>query len=274
MIENWLQLKERSKSPYIFKLIEVNEISKPSTEIEDYLSREVLANYRDLEYFKFAYQDLSIKELEKYIKSYVLPSDKNTITKNVFQGDFGELLIGLIATYFLNLSIPFKKLKWKLNKDRSLFSTDLIAHNEGNEIKEMYYYEIKTRLGIRKEQDQDKSSKYITVIAYNSLHKEQHIPDDSVADFISRYYYEKEEFSKAKQYGDIARGTSTCSRNYELCFIIEKSKYIEEILIELSNIPPSLNPLRVTVVLISDLGRLLVRVKSNTINVANRIVFA
>jgi len=179
MIKEWLNY-HKIKEAYVFELIDVIENNTPSAELIQYLKREILTSYRPLDFYKLHYHSEPEEKLRKYINEYVIPSDKNRLTKNVKQGDWGEILAALVVMYFQNLYVPIHKLRWKFNKDRSVFSTDMIAHNKDGRIKDIYYYEIKTR-----QSPQNKEyGEYISVIAHNSLLKDEQAPTEAIVDFL------------------------------------------------------------------------------------------
>lgn len=272
MLKEWFRVEETTPSPYVFRLINVIENQTPNDAVKESLGQEILTAYRNLEYLKFKYKEEPKEKLIAYINEYVISSNKNQITKNVWQGDFGEILASLIVSYFFGLVVPIHKLRWKLNKDRSTFCTDMIAHNPGDTIKDIFYYEVKTRLLIRKETINHVSN-YITINAHNSLLKDEQTPDEGIADFLSRYYFELEDFDTANKYGDIVINPRHYNRNFELFFIIEESRFITDILDELHNLPPTLKPLAVTVVLIKGLGKLIVKIKKLVIDSAVDYVY-
>lgn len=272
MIDNWLDYTEQNPSPYAFKIIDVTEKVTPDDTFKAYLGDEILGSYRNLDFLKVQYQYEPEQELREYIKNYVLSSDKNQITKNVRQGDFAEILTSLIVSYFEGLEVPLKKLRWKFNNERSVFCTDLIAHNTGDAILDLYYYEIKSRLSIKRESVAGESN-YITVVAHNSLIKDEQAPSEGIADFLARYFYELGDFDSSKKYMDIVKNPQDYNRKFELFLIIEQSRFIPNILTELDNLPPSLNPLRVTVVLIGGLGRLIIETQNLAIEQAVNFIY-
>lgn len=253
-------------------MIDLVEITDPTEAIKDHIGQEIIDSYRQLDYLKFTYAQKPEADLRKYIKDYVLPSGKNQITKNVRQGDFAEVLASMIVSFFQKRIVPLKKMRWKFNKDRSVFCTDMLAHNDGAAITDLYYYEIKSRLGIKKE-TVDKQSAYVTVHAHNSLSKDEQGPNEGIADFLSRYYFEEKDFVAATKYHDIVLNPTKYNKTFELFFIIETSKFNAAILDDLQNLPPSLNPLFVTIVLIKDLGRLVIEVQNKAIEQAVNYVY-
>lgn len=254
MIADWLNHNEQPDAN-VFKLIHVREKKSPTDEIIDYLQESIVSSYRSIDMYKFMLEGRSEAEIKSYIEDYVIPSAKDQIVKNVRQGDWGEILTSLIVQKFQGLEVPIDKLRWKFNKDRSVFSTDMLAHNQGEEIKELYYYEIKTRLQPNKKESPAKGVpvNYITILAHNSLLKEQSAPTEAIADFLVRYHVEHEDYIKAAKYRDVVLNPDKYPKNYELFFIIEKDKYIDDIIAELNALPPRLLPLNVTIVFIDNL---------------------
>lgn len=267
MINNWLHYQEAEKK-YVFKLIHVTENNEPSQELINYLQKEIITSYRQLEYYKIHFNEEPEEKLKEYIEQYVIPSDKNQIAKNVRQGDWGEILAALIVMYFQDLEVPIHKLRWKFNKDRSVFSTDMVAHNKGDIIEQIYYYEIKTRQNPKNKEH----GEYITVIAHNSLLKDEQAPTEAIADFLSRYYFNTDDYDNSKKYNEIVKNPHNYNRNFELFFIIEKDKYIEDILVDLHNLPPKLEPLKITVVFIDNLKVLIQNTWKNLTDEAVKLI--
>lgn len=253
MIRNWLSYEEMPDD-FIFKLVFINQNGEPNDDIISYLKEKIITAYRNVEFYKFHLEGCSDGQIKQYIKEKVIPSDVNNIVKNVRQGDWGEIVSALIVEKFQKLKVPICKLKWKFNKDRSVFATDMIAHNIEDKIKDIYYYEIKTRLHPKnKEKSEEGKREYITIIAHNSLVKDENSPNETIADFLERYHFENNNFAEARRYKDIVLNPHNYNRKFELFFIIEKSEYVEEILKDLNELPPTLAPLRVTLILIDNL---------------------
>ena len=252
MIDQWLQYSERVPKVFgNFRLIDVSEVKTPTSEIKDFLADKLLSSYRNLEFLKTDYKHEPPAKLEAYINAYVFPADVGLANTIVKPGDFGEVLASIIVSYFEGLEVPIHKMRWKFNKDRSVFCTDMIAHNPEETITDIHYYEIKTRQNIQKE-TVNHSRNHVTVNAHNSLLKDQTSGNEGIADFLSRYYHEIGDPDNAKKYSDIVRNPARYTRHFELFFIIEASEYLPVILNDLENLPPSLNPLNVTVVLLND----------------------
>lgn len=258
MIEDWLKYEEKEDAGYVFKLIHITENqSPPDNDLIKHLQKKILLSYRNLDFYKFYLGEAATKdEIKKYVKEQVIPKEENQFDRNVRQGDWGEILTILIISKFQNLEIPINKLQWKFNKDKAVFGTDLLAFNKGEKIENIYYYEIKTRLNPDKKEGKNPNRHYIAVWAYNSLYKDEQSPTESIADFLTRLYFEKEDYDTASKFKDIVKNPHKYNRKFELFLIIEKSKFIDEILQELNELPPELEPLNVTIVFIENLGDL------------------
>jgi hypothetical protein len=274
MIDEWLEYDELKPCPYKFKLINVAEKKDLDDDVKSFLGKEIIESYRHLDFLKFMYEESSEQDLKDYINNQVFATDEHILGKNVTQGDFGEILAYLIVTYFQGLTVPLRKMRWKFNKDKSVFSTDMVAHNPNPPLTDLYYYEIKTKLQLAKEYPvKGKPGLYITVVAHNSLLKEELSPTSGIADFLLRLNFEKGDFGEATKWKDVVKNPHNYNRNYELFFVIEKEKFISTIVTDLDNLPPSLTPLNVTIVLIKNLGRLMVEMKKRSIDEAVNFVF-
>lgn len=248
MLDKWLNYQERVPSPYTtFRIIDVSEKVVPDDEIKDYLASQLSDSYRNIDFMKLHFENELPAKLTEYIESYLFPADTGIADKIVKPGDFGEILAALIVSYFEGLTVPIKKLRWKFNKDRAVFCTDMIAHNSDQSITDIHYYEIKTRQGIRKEK-----GFYVTVNAHNSLVKDQTQANQGIADFLSRLSFEEGDLDASIKYADIVKNPANYNSHFELFFIIESTKFISDILDDLHALPPSLAPLNVTVVLLTD----------------------
>jgi len=256
VIEDWLEYEKKEDTGYIFRLIHITENqSPPDDNLIKYLQEKILLSYRTLDFYKFHLgETVTEDEIRSYLKEQVIPKNENQFDRNVRQGDWGEVLAALIVSKFQDLEVPINKLQWKFNKDKAVFGTDLLAFNKGDKIEDIYYYEIKTRLNPNNKETKNGESHYIAVWAYRSLEKDEQSPTESIADFLERLYFEKEEYDTASKFKDIVKNPQNYNRKFELFLIIEKSKFIDEILQELNDLPPKLNPLNVTIVFIDNLG--------------------
>lgn len=293
-LERWLNKEEdisRSNNFNVVFFTEKDDPSLPDENIKQYIEEQVSLSHRNLSYLKLHYSHEQRDNLISYLESYVFPEMINQINKNVWQGDFGEILAGLIVAYFQDLEVPIKKIKLKFNKDRSVFSTDMIAHNKGDSITDIYYYEIKTRQNIKAKETVTINGtdfrNYITVHAHNSLHREEMSPNEGIADFLSRYYEDKaaifleggdqdnveKMLALSKKYHDIVKNPSNYHRNFELFFIAETSSYDDVVLTALNTITPLLYPLNITVLLIKNLNVLIKSTRDNMIDTTLKLVY-
>jgi len=278
MITTWLQRKLRETAPYSFKVIDITENNQLDDLIKAYLGEQTLQQYRSLEFLKKRYESESPEDLISYLRNYVFSTTSYQIAKNVRSGDFGEILSTLVVEQLKNLTVPISKLRYKFNKDRSIFCTDLISHNKGDTIQDITYYEVKTRTSY---------SKQIGVKAYEGLLKDEQKPTEFIADFLDRLYLDKAEtleiagsieeankyYSISKQYGDIVKNPKAYNRSFEIIIIIEATLFKEDILTELDALTLELSPLEITIILVNDLNDLVEETFTNAEEAAKRIVY-
>lgn len=241
-----------------FSFFRITEKIKPNAEITKFLQSKLLFSYRSDEYYSTYFGETAIEEdIRKYILEQVIPAEKNQFDRNIRQGDWGEILATLIVTYFQKLIVPINKLQWKFNKNKSVFCTDLVAFNNSDAIEDIYYYEIKTRqYPNKKEGRKNEPKEYITVLAYKSLLKDAGAPSESLMDFLARLYLHKEDYETAKKFMDMVKNPQNYNSKYELFLIVEKHKFKDHMLDALNSLPPTLDPLNVTIVLIDNLKQL------------------
>ncbi len=251
MINTWLSYNQRQPSPYgSFTIVDVSELGEPSEDVKNHIANTILESYRNINFYKIHFEHEPQQALLDYLDTYVFPGEDNNIVRNVKQGDYGEILAQLIVEYFCELEVPIHKMRHKFNKDRSVFCTDMIAHNSGEPLTDIYYYEVKTRRTMIRT-----DGHYPPVNAHNSLLNDQNGGTEGIADFLCRMYFERGDYDKSKKYGEVIKNPSAFIRHFELFFIIETDIYLEEIVEELNALPPTLTPLNVTVVLIRDLAQ-------------------
>ncbi|MCB1174530.1 MAG: DUF1837 domain-containing protein [Leptospiraceae bacterium] len=135
-----------AQTQYSFNIVQITEKSSPDNDIVKYLQETIITSYRTLDFYNFHLgKEATLDEIRQYINEQVVPKNENQFDRNVRHGDWGEILAGLIVTYFQDLIIPINKLQWKFNKDKAVFGTDLIAFNNNEKIDDIFFYEIKTR---------------------------------------------------------------------------------------------------------------------------------
>lgn len=263
---DWLNYNNKNRN-FSFNVIDVEEKNKFDDEVINYLKEKIIFTYRSFEFYKHHFgDDLKEAEIKNFLLEQILPKGETNVDKRVRQGDWGEVFAETYATEFSNFYIPITKLRWKFNKDKSVFATDLIAFNDSNNIKDIYYYEIKTRINPNIKEGSKPKRYYIPTLAHESLSKEEKSPTESILNFLEMYYIEKEDYISAAKFKELVRNPKTFNRKFEIFLILEKNKYEEKILLELENHPPTLNPLNVTVVLIENLEELISKTWENIEN--------
>lgn len=258
MFEEWLDVKPDSSGAIAtFNITRIVEKKEPDDDLIRSLQTEILTSYRDIDFYKYHFgKTATADEIREYVKNSVIPKNENQLDKNVRQGDWGEVLACLIVRYFQKLTVPINKLQWKFNKDKAVFGTDLIAFNVGEDIKDIHYYEVKTRLNPNKKEGTEPNRFYISVIAHNTLLDDSKAPTETIADFLERLYLQKKEYEQADKFKDIVKNPQNYNRKFEIFLIIEKSKFVKELLSDLEGLPPQLSPLSVTIVFIDNLDDL------------------
>jgi len=253
-IGKWLSFQPEPK-PYTFSFVRVTENIKPDETITRLIQEKLLFSYNTDSYYLHYFNETATEDdIRKFVIEQVIPTENNQFDRNVRQGDWGEILASLIVKYFQKLEIPINKLQWKMNKNKSVFATDLIAFNNSEKIEDIYYYEIKTRQNPNKKEG--KLKQFISVLAYKSLQKDAESPTESIINFLYKLYIEKEDFETANKFRDIMKNPQNYNKKYELFLIVETTKFNEQMLRDLNGLPPTLSPLNVTVVLIDNLKQL------------------
>lgn len=273
VIKKWFKEPEIYKKTH-FNVIKIWENNVCDDEIKEFLNKEILDSYRNLDFLKLQFKNENRSKLLEYLESYVFPNIEDGFWKIVWQWDFWEILSWIIVQYFQLLEVPIKKMRWKFNKDRSVFCTDMIAHNNWEKIENIYYYEIKTRQNISKKESTNWLNSYITVHAYNSLYKDQQNSINWIADFLSRSYYEKDDYVNSIKYWDLVKNPDTYNKNYEIFIIWETNTFKEDIITALEDISPDLKPLNVTIILIEWFKWLVDDLRDKILIDAEKIVYA
>lgn len=269
LLHSWLE-SPKSSNKANFTLLEITEkTSPPDEDILKWLNLEILSAYRDVWYLKYSYKNKTKEELMKYLDEYVFPNMKDQFSRNVWQWDFWEIITSLIAIYVHNLIVPIKKMRWKFNKEKSVFSTDLVSHNNWSEIEEIHYYEIKTKQNLTDKIKCrfDGTKKYITSIAYKWLEQDQNLPNWALFDFLSRQLYQEWKYDLSKVYWDLVlRDKNDITRKYEIVVIGEKSTFSTEIIDELEAQSIILPNTCLTLILIENFKDLLWVLRNKIIN--------
>lgn len=255
MIEQYFSEKGKDSLKYDFCFISITEDKPKDNELIFELQKSILKAYRTTKFLQQKRRNLDRAGLENYILKNVIPSAITNFDLAVRYGDFGEVFASLIIEY-IRKKETFHKLRWKVNSNKSVFGTDIVAFDSLGNPKEITYYEVKTREdALRKEK-----SEFITILAYKSLEKDMNSNTESILDFMSRYYSDLEEYDKSNIFSDLVDGVKTVNKNYEV-FVITDSKILSKdyknLLSALHSIPKTIAPLLVTFVFIDSLKELI-----------------
>lgn len=270
-------IKKWFKDPKIdtkthFNVIKIWENNICDDEIKEFLNKEILDSYIWIDTLIRNYSTKDKKVLIDFLENNVLPSKSELY--RVWQWDLWEIISKLLVSYFFWLEVPATKLKLKTNKDKSVFWTDMISHNKWKDIKDWYYYEIKTKQDLlKKDYKITWNPRYITVVAYDWLKNDLSKNSGAIATFLWKLYEMKENYDKSKVYLDIADGSKIINKNYEIFIIWETSTYKDDIITALENISPDLKPLNVTIILIDWFKWLVDDLRNKVLIDAEKIVY-
>lgn len=248
-IGNWLNEPQQDTSTqYKFKLIKITNKSNKTTDLIKDLQKELLYTYREKDFLDEQIFTRSKEDIIKYV-SGMIPDDQCNINDNVRTGDFGEVLVKAIIMYFYKY-IAYNKLKFKFNKNRSVFATDLVAFDDILNPESIYYYEIKTRTSLNKE-----DGSYITEIAYNGLVKDEDNAVQPVLDFMAQRFNESGKKELSAKYLTLALNKHLVKENYEIFILTNdiSEKKINNICNALQTHQITLNPLSLNLVLVPEL---------------------
>ena len=268
MIEQYFSQPTSDSQTYNFSFITITENKKRDEQLITELQKKILTAYRSQRYLQRKRRNLNRNQLIDYINKKVIPRDKTNFDLAVRHGDFGEVFASLIIQYIEKKEF-FNKLRWKYNNDKSVFGTDIVAFDNINNPTEIGYYEIKTRENALKKEEIEKVKvgknnksilDYITKIAYKSLENDMNSDKESILDFMSRWYEEKDDLEKSDLFSDIVDGVRTVNKIYSIYIItdikITKKKY-SILLSSLNSLPITINPLNVVFVFIEDIKGLI-----------------
>lgn len=142
MMGSWLL--SQLQTPSIFKnfeLIDIDEHSPLTEEIEQYLERLLLEARLNTEMLKDAARIIGWKRVQEVL---VKPTQPTQWKKQA--GDFGEVLTNALLTEIYAYAIPVQKIQFGVSDEQSLPGTDTIAIRRGiGSITEMCYVESKLR---------------------------------------------------------------------------------------------------------------------------------
>ena len=260
----WLKSFSPLNDRYKFEFVFVEENGKIE---RDFLQEKLLLSYRDEVYYKLRFQKANRSTIIRYVEDNVIPGNKNRIEKNVRLGDFGEIVVALIAKYFYE-ETSFPKLKFKLNNKRSAFSTDVISFDDINNPITITFFESKVKVPLLKKITVEKKSvkknrrpsQYISVVAYESLQNDFTCATQPMLDFMAQRYVEEKNYDLAQKYMDLSDKYRTLNCKYEIFIFTEKTNPLPDykrILKDLDALNLQLQPLKVTLVFIENLNKLI-----------------
>lgn len=293
-ITHFFQQKAGNHPTYPFTVDRFEVIPTRQQELPHALGKLLLSSYRDKEMLKAEYRGKTKEELLVYLENYVFPTDREgrqnaSHISMVKTGDFGEAIFAKVADEFHGLLIPFQKISWKLRSDKASFCTDVFGHNIGEPIRDLHYYEVKTRTThYRAASRRREGTHLVGVVGHDSLAHDHDSPVEQISDFLRRQFYENaalieaagnEELaaanrSKAAQYGNIVDNRGAYTRNYCVALVLDATQaFREEIIQDLQALPPELTPMRLSIVFLEDLPALMEAAFKAAFEVACAYVF-
>lgn len=225
----------------------------------DFLQEACLFSYRTDNFLKNKFHCKSQSEIVKYIEENVIPASRTQIDQNVRNGDFGEIVVALISHYFYHQE-TFKKMRFKLNNTKSAFGTDVISFDNIDNPSKISFFECKVRQDLLQKESVKISSKkqcqYISVIAYNSLSHDFSNVTQPMLDYMAQRFDEQGNEELSKKYIQLSTSYRGMDTNYEIFLITSTQVPLPnyDVLIQsLNSMSLTLNPLKLTIVLIDDL---------------------
>lgn len=260
----WLKSFSPLNDRYKFEFVFIEESGNVEKE---FLQEKFLHSYRDEDFYKMRFQKADQAAIVQYVENNVIPGNKNQIEKNVRLGDFGEIVVALMAKYFYD-EISFPKLKFKLNNNRSAFATDVISFDDVNNPTTITFFESKVKTSLLKKITVEKKSvksnrrppQYISVVAYESLRIDFTSAAQSMLDFIAQRYVHEKKFDLAQTYMHLSDNYRSLNCKYEIFIFTEKTNPLpdyKKILKDLDALNLQLHPLKVTLVFIENLNNLI-----------------
>lgn len=243
----------------LFEITSVDDISG----LIDFLGEKIFESYKDVDFIKRHFAGSTKEDLREYLQTHVYPEDEIQIDQNVKNGDLGEILgEQTIYEFEDNLKVPIKKLKWKFNNKKSVFCTDIFAHNDNGPIDVLKYYEVKTYTTRNLD---------VGVKAFDGLLSDYNSGKEPIANFLSQmnhaYAVQAKEFgnnqraeelySLSDEYMDIVKGRKNFTRKYEAILIREKRHFRNEELDRIESKTPFTDNFMVSVVLVDNLQEII-----------------
>ncbi|MBO6055372.1 MAG: DUF1837 domain-containing protein [Alphaproteobacteria bacterium] len=255
-MEKWLSRNQHLMDGLKFDVFYIKGNKDVSRE---FLQEACLFSYRKDRYLKNKFHCKSQSEIIQYIEENVIPSSTAQIDQNVRNGDFGEIVVALIARYFYHQE-TFKKMYFKLNHNKSAFGTDVVSFDSIDNPSQISFFESKVRKNILKKEkikiDSQEQHQYISVIAYNSLSNDFSSATQPMLDFMAQRFDDQMNEELSKKYIELATSYRRMDINYEI-FLITSTQVplpnYDVLINSLDSLDLKLNPLKLTIVLIDDL---------------------
>jgi helicase len=257
MIDTWLSASAPDSTSYpTFKFIEITERCAPDERLLKFIQEKILYAYRDQNFLIRNFQQKTPDVIKNYIEKNVIPADINNFDKSVREGDFGEIVSSLIVGEIQHRE-AFTKLRWKINKDKSVFGTDIVAFDSMNDPSKVYYYEVKTRYDAMKKESPGKGepSECITVIANKSLQYDISM-NENILDFMAREYNAHGQYDKADKFLDYVLHPESIEKAFEIFILTDSSIYNKNyamLLQMLDDVQNKETPLSITFVFIDNM---------------------
>ena len=265
MINKWLYEEMRELDTDKFQVIDLKEVDDISQEVKEYIANHLISSFRNIEQLKFRYKDRDKEELRKYIKEKIFPNQDNQFSKNVKQGDWGEVLSAIILNDIKSVILPITKLRWKINNEKSMFGTDVFAIRENEEeLQELIYCEVKTKITYDKE---------IGIKAYESLYRDNGSSLPDIIDFISKVYFEKGDYELAAKYDKIYLNMDNHTKEFQIFLIMDGSIWRDEIVDILKASSVDLERLFINIVLIPNFKDLIEETYELTADIGEKLVY-
>lgn len=258
MIRQYFSEKERDTTNYNFCFIRITEDKEKDNQLIEYLQKNILKAYRDVEFYKYKKRNLDRSGLSKYIKEKVIPNSDKGLGVAVQHGDFGEVFASLIIE-FMEQRIPFQKLRWKINKNKSVFGTDIVSFDSIDNPSEITYCEVKTRKNVFCK-EKGKKGKLIAVVACDALGYDKKNNNEAILDFMSRIWFNNKDYERSNIFFDLVDGVRPITSKYEIFLITDSLIRVEKLgesLRALNELEQEIKPLSVFFVFVDNLSDLM-----------------
>src|SRR5690554_5583233 len=123
MVRSWISETPRDESGFCFTVIDISEYSQITKDVKKLLASSLILSFRETEHLKKRYENQPKMKLKEYIENKIFATRKDNFSIATRSGDWGEAFCGLVLDEFRGYTLPIKKLRWKINNNRSLFGT-------------------------------------------------------------------------------------------------------------------------------------------------------